>query len=179
MLRLFYPCEYLDSVFAIDYQKLYDKGYRAVIFDIDNTLVHHGKDSTPEVDALFRHIHSIGLRTLLLSNNSEERILRFLRNIDSLYIHDAQKPKPAGYRRAVEMLGVRKEETVFVGDQVFTDILGANLCGIDSILVSFIRRPGETKIGIRRNVEKIILRCYGLRKKLQHRLGDIRKEEAQ
>lgn len=178
MLRLFYPCEYVDSVFAIDYQKLYDKGYRAVIFDIDNTLVHHGKDSTPAVDDLFRRIHATGLKTLLLSNNSEERILRFLRNIESLYICDARKPRKPGYLKAVEMLGVSIEETVFVGDQVFTDILGANLAGMDSILVAYIRRPGETKIGIRRNLEKIILKCYALSRKYRHRLGDIQKEEA-
>lgn len=178
MLRLFYPCEYVDSVFAIDYQKLYDKGCRAVIFDIDNTLVPHGKDSTPAVDALFRQIHGIGLKTLLLSNNSEERIQRFLRNIDSPYIYDAEKPKPTNYRRAVQMLGVRKEEAVFAGDQIFTDILGANLAGMDSILVAYIRRPGETKIGIRRNLEKIVLRCYGRSRKYRHRLGNIQKEEA-
>lgn len=178
MLRLFYPGEYVDSVFAIDYQKLYDKGYRAVIFDIDNTLVPHGKDSTPAVDELFRRIHRTGLKTLLLSNNSEERIQRFLRNIDSAYIFDARKPKPANYRRALQMLDVKKDEAVFVGDQVFTDILGANLAGMDSILVAYIRREGETRIGIRRNLEKILLRCYGLSRKYRHRLGDITKEEA-
>lgn len=177
MLRLFYPCAYVGSVFAIDYQKLYDKGYRAVIFDIDNTLVPHGGDSTPEVDALLRRIQGIGLKTLMLSNNSQERILRFLRNIDSPYIFDAQKPKPGHYRRALQMLEVRKEEAVFVGDQVFTDILGANLAGMDSILVAYIRRPDEKKIGIRRNLEKIVLGCYGMSRKKRHRLADIGKEE--
>lgn len=176
MFKLFYPHEYAQSVFSIDYQKLYDLGYRGLIFDIDNTLVHHGKDSTPEVDELFRTIHGIGLKTILLSNNSEARIQRFLRNIDSLYIYDAQKPKPAGYLKAVEMLDIRKEEAVMIGDQVFTDIFGANRSGIDSILVQFIRRPGETKIGIRRNLEKVILKCYSWRPSCQHRIGDIAKD---
>jgi len=47
MFRLFYPYEYVESVFTIDYNKLYSLGYRGIIFDIDNTLVHHGEDSTP------------------------------------------------------------------------------------------------------------------------------------
>ena len=51
MLEKYYPYGYAPSVFAIDYKKLYDKGFRGLVFDIDNTLVHHGNDSTPEVDA--------------------------------------------------------------------------------------------------------------------------------
>ena len=53
MFKRFYPYAYVDSVFAINYQKLYNMGYRGLIFDIDNTLVHHGDDSTPEIDDLF------------------------------------------------------------------------------------------------------------------------------
>ena len=63
MLKKFYPYEYVESVFSIDYQKLYDKGYKGVIFDIDNTLVHHGEDSTREVNELFKVIQNIGLKS--------------------------------------------------------------------------------------------------------------------
>lgn len=173
---MFFPCERAESVFSIDYQKLYDIGYRAVLFDIDNTLVHHGKDSTPEVDALFQSIHQIGLKTMLISNNGVDRIERFLRNIDSPYISNADKPRTDNYIRAMDLLGVKREETVFIGDQVFTDILGANRSGIASILVDFIRAPNETKIGIRRNLEKVILWFYRFRWFRRKRIGDIRKE---
>lgn len=78
MLKNYYPHEYVKSVFLIDYQKLYQKGFRGIIFDIDNTLVHHGDDSTPEIDALFYKIQSLGLKTLLLSNNDRERVERFI-----------------------------------------------------------------------------------------------------
>lgn len=176
MLKCFYPYEYAESVFSIDYQKLYDQGYRGLIFDIDNTLVHHGEDSTPEVDALFRQIHQTGLKTLLLSNNSEKRILRFLKNIDSAYIAEANKPDPTGYEKAAALLELPKEQVVCIGDQVFTDILGANRAGIASILVKYLRYPQEKKIGIRRNVEKWILKCYQMRPSCQGRLGDIYKE---
>lgn len=177
VLKQFYPYEYAESVFAIDYEALTKAGFRAVIFDIDNTLVPHGNDSTPEIDELFRYIHSLGLKTLLLSNNSEERILRFKENIDSLYIHVADKPKPDGYNKALDMLGAEKNEAVVIGDQVFTDILGANRCGIPSILVRFIRRPDEIRIGKRRSIEQLILKTYFMRKAYCHRLGDILKKE--
>ena len=55
MLERWYPTAHVPSVFAIDYEKLSALGYKGILFDIDNTLVHNGDDSTPEVDALFRH----------------------------------------------------------------------------------------------------------------------------
>lgn len=173
MLRLFYPCEYAESVFSIDYEKLYKMGYRGILFDIDGTLVPHGNDSTEAVDALFRTIHEAGLKTLMLSNNSEERIRRFLKNIDSLYIYDAGKPHTASYDKAVKMLDLRKEETLCIGDQIFTDILGSNKSGIDSILVKFLCHENETKIGKRRTLEMVILWFYSKSRRYRNRLGDI------
>ncbi len=173
MLKSFYPHEYVDGVFSIDYQKLYDLGYRGIIFDIDNTLVPHGEDSTYEVDNLFKTIKSIGFKTLLLSNNSSERIDRFNKNINSLYISEADKPKKDGFYKAIELLQIDKDKIIYIGDQLFTDIYGANKCGIDSILVKFIRKPNETKIGKRRRVEQVILKFYSHNKKYRNRIGNI------
>ena len=176
MLKKFYPYEYVQSVFAIDYQKLYELGYKAIIFDIDNTLVHHGEDFTPEVDELFKTIHATGLKTILLSNNTDERIERFLANIDSPYVYDAHKPETAGYFEALKILGVKKEEAVVIGDQVFTDILGANKSGIPSILVKFLQHNENEKIGKKRQLEKVILFCYKHKKSCCNRIGDIHKK---
>ncbi len=178
MFWLLFPYEYVDSVFSIDYQKLMQKGYKGIIFDIDMTLVPHGADSTKEIDALFKTVHELGLKTLLLTNNSEERVRRFTKNIDTLYLCDANKPEPEGFLKAVEMMEIQKEETVYIGDQIFIDIYGANKCGIANILVHYVTAEAETKIGIRRNLEKIILKLYRITKFYQHRLGDIQKTEA-
>lgn len=176
MLKAYYPGEYAAGVFDIDWQKVYGRGYRGVIFDIDNTLVPHGDDSTPEVDELFVEIHAAGLKTVLLSNNDSERIERFLKNIDSPYVPDADKPDPAGYLKAVELMGIDKNEALFIGDQTFTDIVGANKAGLDSVLVRYIGWGVEKKIGIKRRLEIIVLKAYSLRKSCKHRLGDIFKE---
>lgn len=176
MLKNFYPYNYIDSVFVIDYEKLYRKGYKALIFDIDQTLVQHGEDSTKEVDSLFAYIHDLGFKTLLLSNNSDERIRDFIENIDTLYIPMADKPNPEGYLKALDMLGTSCKETIFIGDQVFTDILGANRSKIPSILVKFLRHEYEKRIGKKRQVERLVLACYKLSKTYQNRLGDIYKE---
>lgn len=176
MLKKFYPYKYVESVFVIDYKKLFDIGYRGLIFDIDSTLVPHGNDSTMEVDKLFKEINEIGFKTVLLSNNTTERIERFMKNIDSMYISDARKPDTCNYLKAVSMLGIEKKEALVIGDQIFTDILGANRSGIDSILVDFIPYKGETKLGKRRRLERFILMFYKLNKRLNNRIGDIIKE---
>ena len=124
-----YPYEYVESVFDIDYTKLYQAGYRGLLFDVDNTLVHHGDDSTPEVDELFRQVQKIGFRTLLLTDNTEERVKRFIRNIDTPYLCEAGKPDPSAYRRAAEILHLENSQLVCIGDQLFTDILGAKRRG--------------------------------------------------
>lgn len=177
MFKLFYPYEYVENVFLIDYVKLYKNGYRGLIFDIDNTLVHHGDDSTPEIDALFERIHDIGFKTLLLSNNDDERVKRFIKNINTLYICDANKPDIANYLKATEMLNISKNEAIVIGDQIFTDILGANKSQLASILVKFIQINKNEKIGKKRYIEKLILKFYKHSKTQQHRLGDIQMKE--
>ncbi|GGE38084.1 YqeG family HAD IIIA-type phosphatase [Streptococcus himalayensis] len=176
MLHQLYPYEFVDSVFTIDYEALKKQGFKAVIFDIDSTLVPHGRPSTPAIDELFQMIHQLGLKTFLLSNNSSERIEQFIRNIDTEFISIANKPNKDAYLQAVERLGVKKEEVVFVGDQLFTDILGANRAQMANILVKFLLQEGESKIGKKRKVEQFILKTYRWRKKYQHRLGNIEKK---
>ena len=149
MLKNFYPYEYVESVFTIDYEKLYEKGYRGLIFDIDNTLVPHGADSTPEVDELFKKIQNIGFKTFLLSDNGVKRIEKFLENIDNCsYIDNAGKPNPDNYLKAVELLEIEKDKIIYIGDQTFKDILGANKAGITSILVKYIGYYDNDKKGI-------------------------------
>ena len=175
MLGILYPYEYAPDVFSIDYKKLYKMGYRGLIFDIDNTLVHHGDNSNKRIDRLFRTIQGMGFKTLLLTNNDEERVKRFIRNIDTDYIFDAEKPDPSAYMQALKKLGLKRNQAVVIGDQIFIDILGANRCGIPSILVHYITLPDEKKIGKRRYLEKAVLFFYRRNRKYRHRLGNIKR----
>lgn len=177
ILTRYWPDAYAESVWTIDYGKLYRMGYRGLIFDIDNTIVPHGEPSTPEADALMAEIRAIGFRVLMLSNNSIARVTSFVENMDVLYICNADKPDPAAFEKAVEMLGTDKAQTLCIGDQVFTDILGANMAGIRSILVKFIGYYTEKHIGKRRQLEKVILRLYRLDGSRYNRLGQIEKQE--
>lgn len=164
MLEKFYPGEYLDSTYEIDFDKLYAEGYRAVIFDIDNTLVPHGAPADARACALFAHLKELGFSCMLLSNNKEPRVKMFNDAVQVSYIYKANKPNPANYRKAMELMGTDTANTVFVGDQIFTDVYGANLAGIRSILVKPIHPKEEIQIVLKRYLEKIVLFFYARQK---------------
>ncbi len=160
MLKCFYPDRIENSVFDIDFTKLYESGKRAVLFDIDNTLVEHGADSNGKVEKLFAGLHTMGYKTCLISNNDEERVTRFNKNINTEYIYKAGKPSGRGYLLAMQKMGVAKEETLFVGDQLFTDIYGAKRIGLDNICVRPISPKEEIQIVLKRKLEKIVFASY-------------------
>lgn len=160
MLQRFYPDHEIESAYDIDYEDLYQKGYRGVIYDIDNTLVPHGAPADEKAIALFRRLHEIGYRTMLLSNNKEPRVRSFCDQVGSMYIFRAGKPKTMGYENAMERMGTTAEDTLFVGDQLFTDVWGAKKAGIVTYLVKPIHPKEEIQIVLKRKLERIVLFFY-------------------
>ena len=174
MICLF-PGEYLDSTYDIDFDKLYTEGYRGVIFDIDNTLVPHGAPADERAISLFNHLKELGFSCMLLSNNKEPRVKMFNDAVHVNYMYKAGKPKPAGYKKAMHRLGTTTKNTIFVGDQIFTDIIGANLADIRTILVKPIHPKEEIQIVLKRFLEKPIIGCYLLYCKIFNKQYDSSK----
>ena len=160
ILSSFYPDEYLDSTYVIDFDALYRAGYRGVIFDIDNTLVPHGAPADERARALFCHLKEIGFDCCLLSNNQLPRIELFNQDIHVKFIENAHKPSVKNYRKAMQMMGTNTGNTLFVGDQLFTDVYGARRTGIHSILVKPIHPKEEIQIVLKRYLERIVLHFY-------------------
>lgn len=160
MFKRFYPDREADSAYGIDYAALYRAGYRGVIFDIDNTLVPHGAPATKEAVAFFANLRKLGFSTVLLSNNKEPRVKSFADAVGSEYIYKAGKPGRAGYERAMEKMGSAADNTVFVGDQLFTDVWGAKKAGIHTFLTKPIHPKEEIQIVLKRYLEKIVLYFY-------------------
>lgn len=160
MFKLVFPCEYVNSLGEIDFDRLYGLGYRGLLFDIDNTLVPFGKNGDGETFAFLNRLKETGFSVALISDNSEERVRAFLGKENYPYICDARKPRKKGFVSALELLGTKPSETVAVGDQMFLDILGANRCGIPGIMVRYPDTPGETDPGIRRKTENAVLRIW-------------------
>ena len=124
MFRCFFPDEYLDSAYVIDYDRLYREGYRGLIYDIDNTLVPHGAPADERAIALFAHLRELGFGYCLLSNNQIERVSSFADAIGAQFIENAHKPSVRNYKKAMELLGTDTGNTIFIGDQLFTDVYG-------------------------------------------------------
>lgn len=160
LLNTFYPSEIQDSTYMIPFKEWKKRGYKGVIFDIDNTLVPHGVAADERSIALFQELKSLGFSTMLLSNNKEPRVKSFAGQVESPYIYKAGKPALKNYYKAMEAMGTNPETTLFVGDQLFTDVWGAKRAGIYSILVKPIHPKEEIQIVLKRYLEKIVLFFY-------------------
>lgn len=160
MFERFYPDQIMDSTYDIPFEKLYGQGIRGAIFDVDNTLVPHGEPADERAVALFERLRAIGIHTCLLSNNKEPRVASFAAQVKSDYIYKADKPSRKNYRRAMEIMGTDAGSTVFVGDQLFTDVYGAKRTGINNILVKPIHPKEEIQIVLKRYLEAVVLHFY-------------------
>lgn len=160
MFKSFYPDCYMNSTYEIDFDAYYEKGYRGIIFDIDNTLVPHGAPADERSKVLFAHLKELGYQVVLLSNNKEPRVKMFNDVVKVSYIFKAGKPLVKNYLKAMEMMGTNKENTIFVGDQLFTDVWGAKRTGIHNVLVQPIDKKEEIQIVLKRYLEKIVLASY-------------------
>ena len=133
------------SVAHISPSELAAKGVRLVLADLDNTLVPYKvTEPTPELSAWKEALEAAGIRLFLLSNSRKPgRVQKFAEQLGIPYQGRSGKPKKAGYLRAMERMGCKPEETVMVGDQIFTDTLGANNACVTPLLVLPIRLAGN------------------------------------
>ncbi len=133
------------SVTHIRPQALAERGIRLVLADLDNTLApYRVPEPTAEIVAWKEALAAAGIQLFLLSNSRKPgRAQHFAQALGIPYQGRSGKPKKAGYLRAMERMGCTPEETVMVGDQIFTDTLGANNAGVIPLLVEPIRLAGN------------------------------------
>lgn len=160
MFDMFFPDRYVVSAYVIEFEKLYEEGFRGLIFDIDNTLVPHGAPADKRALELFERLRKIGFRCCLLSNNQEPRVKMFNEKIQTDYVYNAHKPSVKSYKKAMEIMGTNTEDTLFIGDQLFTDVWGAKRAGIHNILVKPIHPKEEIQIILKRYLERVVLYFY-------------------
>ncbi len=160
MFKKFYPRDYFNSAYSINFKKYYMLGYRGIIFDIDNTLVEHDAPADKKAGELIERLKILGFKICFLSNNDENRVSDFNKDLGCQYVYKAGKPLTKGYKQAMNKMGTNAMNTIFVGDQLFTDIWGANNAGIRSILVRPIAKHEEIQIVLKRIPERLILHFY-------------------
>lgn len=166
MLKKIYPDLYVKSLRDIPIDELKKQGKKAFILDLDNTITEwNSNDITDEVKMWFNNVKKAGFKACILSNNGKERVYNVANQLDIQYIHRAQKPRRVGFNRVLETLNVKPEETVVIGDQIFTDVLGGNRANLFTILVVPINKKEFAGTKISRGMEYFVL------KKVRKKMG--------
>ena len=152
-----YPDAYFKRVEDIDIEFLNKHKIKALLLDVDNTLVDHTKKMTESVIKWAKELKGQGVKLYILSNTKKKKkIQSIVKKIDIPYQLFAMKPLKRGFKKAQKELGEKSENIAIVGDQIFTDIIGGKRCNIYTILVEPIqekdfwytawKRPIENKI---------------------------------
>lgn len=168
MYRLFCPYLMVESVHDIDFDQLKDAGVRGVIFDLDNTIIPWDSNQMcPTVESLLRGMLEKGFKVSIVSNNWHSRVKEIAVKLGLPFVSRAYKPAKTGFRKALVEMGLEPFETVVIGDQLFTDVLGGNRMGLRTIWVKPLTAKEFIGTRIHRRFEKLavkILKAKGLMK---------------
>ncbi|HLU23217.1 YqeG family HAD IIIA-type phosphatase [Lederbergia graminis] len=135
-MKKFLPSEYVKSIYHININELKAKGIKGVITDLDNTLVEWDRpNATPDLIKWFENLKKNDIKVMIVSNNNENRVRLFAEPLGIPFIHKARKPLVKAFKKAQVEMGTANNETVIIGDQLLTDVLGGNKAGIYTILV--------------------------------------------
>ena len=159
---ILYPKKYIDKVTDIDIDTLKNNDIRGIILDVDNTLIDYEKKLIDGIEDWCKKIKEKDIKLCILSNsNNKEKIEKIAKKLDIPYLYFGTKPLKRGFKKAKKLLKLENENIAVVGDQIFTDVLGANRCKMYSILVKPLNEKDiffVTKIV--RNIERIVINKY-------------------
>lgn len=154
----------LERVTDITVEILKKYNITSLILDVDNTLsTHHGQVLTDGLSEWLLYMKENDIFLTVLSNSKEARVKPFAQKINLDYISLGLKPLPFGFRRAMKKFGLKRKETAIAGDQIFTDILGGNLVGIRTILLTPIKLETTRGFRFKRWLERIVFKLYRIK----------------
>lgn len=163
--EMLYPNEYLNSVKDISIELLEKNNIKGLILDVDNTLINLDRKMPAGVSDWAKDLKNKGIKICILSNSNKiEKVSAVAKIIGVPYIFFGKKPLKAGFLRAKEILKLDNKNIAVVGDQIFTDIVGANRCNMFSILVKPIEEKDYLLTKIKRPIEKLIINKYEKKK---------------
>lgn len=162
---MIYPKEYLSSVKEISIDLLQKNNIKGLILDVDNTLIDFNKKIPEGVENWIQKLKKTGIKFCILSNsNNIEKVGAVAEKLDIPFIHFAKKPFKSGFKRAQKVLKLEENQIAVVGDQIMTDIIGANCSKMFSILVKPIDKKDYLVTKVKRPFEKVIINSYLKRK---------------
>ncbi|MGD6895214.1 YqeG family HAD IIIA-type phosphatase [Bacillus infantis] len=168
MLKHFLPDQHVKNIFEITPESLKAKGVKGIITDLDNTLVEWDRPlATPKLIKWFEEMKHQNIKVTIVSNNKENRVKAFSEPLGIPFIFQARKPMTRAFNRALGEMALKKEETVVIGDQLLTDVLGGNRSGFHTILVVPVAQTDGFVTRFNRKVERRILNWFRKKGKIQ------------
>ena len=156
-----YPDLYLNSVIDINATLLKKNKLEALILDVDNTLIDYYKNLIEGAEDWCENLKSEGIKCIILSNsNKKEKVETVAKKLGIKYIMFAKKPLKSGFKRALEKLEMKPEQVAVVGDQIFTDVVGAKRMKMFSILVKQVGEKDIFITKVKRPIENAIIKKY-------------------
>jgi len=157
--RRFAPNQYAASITEIPLEQLVDMGKKSIIFDLDNTITEwNNPEIRAEIIRWFENLEKYGFSACLVSNNKGPRVMEAAHKLGIPYVAKATKPRRRAFLQAMKVLETSPEETVVVGDQIFTDIFGGNRLGLFTILVAPISTREFFGTRLMRRLERMALK---------------------
>lgn len=158
---ILYPKLYLENVQQISLELLNKYGIKALILDVDNTLINYNKQMPEGTKEWCDMLKKSGIQFCIVSNTDQkEKVKKVAEQLEIPYFYFAMKPLKKGLKKAIKLLGGKEEDIAAVGDQIFTDVLGANRCHIFSILVKPIEKQDIWVTKLKRPIENYIIKKY-------------------
>lgn len=158
MFLSYKPTWMLDSIYGITPKECKENNIEAILTDLDNTLIAwDNPDGTPELLNWIKTMKNAGIPVIVVSNNKAERVERAVKHLGLDYIARAMKPLKKGFKEAEVKYNFPKDKLIMVGDQLMTDIKGANSAGIRTVLVKPIVQTDAWNTKFNRAMEKKIM----------------------
>lgn len=160
-MSIFKPKLMLERYEDLDIDHFKKQGIKAVLLDLDNTLApYYEKKINAKALSFIDSLKKAGLKVMIVSNNTQERVGGFIDSHDIDFVYYALKPLNKGYKEALRRLGVSNKEVISLGDQLLTDVLGSNLAGIYSIYVKPIIDKDSITTKFNRKIERLLFKYW-------------------
>ena len=154
---LFKPTFWLKSVLQINADFLEKNHVKALVLDMDNTLSMHGNPAAEEgVTEWLDEMRALGIKMRVVSNNTNKRVAPLAAMLGLEFTANGAKPLTFGITRAMKVMGAGREETLVVGDQIFTDVMAGNLKGVRTVLVEPFHLEKTWTFRLKRRLESVV-----------------------
>lgn len=153
-----FPDMYYKNVQSIDLKDLEEKEIKGIAIDVDNTLIDYNQVVSDEVIDWVNKAKDAGYKICILSNsNNKSKVEKVANTLGLDYIMVAKKPFKTGFKKVLKHLELSEKDVAVIGDQVFTDVLGANRMNMISIYVEPINKKEYWYTSWKRPIEAFIL----------------------